>query len=136
MDREGHVEEPVSVLVVDDSPPVRMIFEGLQEVMWHRLLTASTGDEASQILERENPVIIVIDISMQEFNEMNFIDWLQSKVPYATVIVLTGKESTKKAREAIRQGIWDYVEKPIQLPELIRVMTDAVERVKFISGQI
>jgi len=129
------MEKPVSVLVVDDSHCLRMDFQSLLEGMGHRMVGAATGGEAWQILEREEPDIVVTDLLMPEFSGLDFVDWLMLNRPYSTIIVLSNKNCRKKRREAILRGAWDYLEKPVQKGELIKVMESAVERAKLMSGR-
>lgn len=119
------MEEPASVLVVDDSHCMRMSFQCLLDETGHRMLSAASVGEALQILEREKPDIIVTDLSLPRIDGLDFPVWLKSSLPYAIVIVLSGKNSQEKVREVIRLGVWDYLEKPIQRMEMAEALNGA-----------
>ena len=129
------MEKPLSVLVVDDSHCLRMDFQSLLGEMGHRMLGAATGREAWQILEREEPDIVVTDLLMPDFSGRDSIDWLMLNRPYSTIIILSKKNCRERRREAILRGAWDYLEKPVKRGELLEVMDNAVERAKLMSGR-
>lgn len=129
------MEKPLSVLVVADSRSLRMEFQSLLGEMGHRMLGAATGGEAWQILKREEPEIVVTDLLTPGFRGLDFIDWLKPKRPYVTIVALSNRKSRAKTREAIRRGVWDYLEKPLQRGELVAVLDNAVERAKLILGR-
>lgn len=133
-ERGSSVEGPVSVLVVDDSHCVRTNFQCLLEGMGVRMFGAATCGQALRILEREKPDIVVTDLHMPKIKGIDLLDRVQSRLPYATVIVLCGKNSQVKVSEVIRRGAWDCLEKPIQGDALTEAMNGALEQVKLVSG--
>jgi DNA-binding NtrC family response regulator len=118
----------LSALIVDSSACVSKELPSLLEEMGHRVLFAATGNAALQLIEREQPQIVVADLHMPDMDGLAFVEILRSRDPYITTIVLSERSSLDRAQEAIRRGGWDYLVKPIQRDELERAVKGALER--------
>jgi DNA-binding NarL/FixJ family response regulator len=98
------------------------------------MLGAASGGEALRILEREKPDIVVADLYLPGIKGIDFVDWLRSSLPYAAVVVLSRKDSLAEVREVIRRGVWDYLEKPVQMAEMVQALNGALEQARLVSG--
>lgn len=121
------------VLIVDDE---RMIREGMKKVIpWKKLeigqvLTAASGSEALAIAEREQPDIMVTDISMTEMTGLELIEKISEIAPDLRILVLTGYDSFEYARECLRLRVQDFLLKPIDEDALSDCITKQVKYLK------
>ena len=103
------------VLLVDDEP---IIVEGLsRSIPWERwncrvVATANDGTEGKNLIEKERPDIVFMDICMPEMNGLQMIAALNSQFPDLEVSVLTGYRDFEYAKEAIRLGVTRFLLKP------------------------
>jgi len=104
-------------IIVDDE---RMIREGMRRAInWNPLgveevLTASSGSEALEIIRKENPDIMITDISMPGMTGHELIERAQKIRPDLAVIVLTGYDKFEYARRALQLHVKDFLLKPIE----------------------
>ena len=109
------------VLLVDDES---IIVEGLsRSIPWERwncrvVATANDGTEGKNLIEKERPDIVFMDICMPEMNGLQMIAALNSQFPDLEVSVLTGYRDFEYAKEAIRLGVTRFLLKPSNMDEL------------------
>ena len=109
------------VLLVDDEP---IIVEGLSRSIpgerWNCrvVATANDGTEGKNLIEKERPDIVFMDICMPEMTGLQMIAALNSQFPDLEVSVLTGYRDFEYAKEAIRLGVTRFLLKPSNMDEL------------------
>ncbi|MEA3547225.1 MAG: sigma-54 dependent transcriptional regulator [Thermodesulfobacteriota bacterium] len=123
------------ILLVDDEPD---LLTGLKRSFAKRLpetnvLTAAGGNEALDILAREEIVLILMDIMMGDMNGLEVLDRIRSIEPELTVIMMTGYGTIELAVDAIRRGAWDFVTKPLELDGLTRMLYKGLERSRLLN---
>jgi len=121
---------PPQILLVDDEPD---LLSGLKRSFAKRLpkakvLTAASGNEALDILQREEIALVLMDIMMGDKNGLEVLDTIHSLDPELTVIMMTGYGTIELAVDAIRRGAWDFVTKPLDLDSLTRMLIKGLER--------
>ena len=110
--------EPVkTVLVVDDEPIVREVVVRYLEREGFRTLEASDGDRARQLVERESPHLVVLDLMLPGTDGLALCRWIraQSQLP---VIMLTARGEEADRIVGLELGADDYVTKPFSPREL------------------
>jgi DNA-binding NtrC family response regulator len=118
------------ILLVDDEPD---LLTGLQRSFAKRLpdtlvLTADDGNEALDILARENIALVLMDIMMGETDGLETLDTIHNHYPELTVTMMTGYGTIELAVDAIRRGAWDFITKPLDLDLLTRMLSKGLER--------
>ena len=115
------------ILIVDDEKMIRM---GMKNAIdWMKIgidevFTAASGNEALEILKKEEPQIMVTDIQMTEMTGLELIKAAREVVPELRVIVLTGFDNFEYARQSLRLQVQDFFLKPIDEDDL----SDAIEK--------
>lgn len=109
------------ILIVDDEKMIRM---GMKNAIdWMKIgidevFTAASGNEALEILKKEEPQIMVTDIQMTEMTGLELIKAAREVVPELRVIVLTGFDNFEYARQSLRLQVQDFFLKPIDEDDL------------------
>ncbi|MBI3997074.1 MAG: sigma-54-dependent Fis family transcriptional regulator [Candidatus Omnitrophica bacterium] len=106
------------ILVVDDDPLIR---GSLYEMLRGRRFDvemASDGAEAMEHLQRRTFHLVITDWKMPQVDGVSLLNHIKSKYPEVNVVLITGFGNINSAVEAIRQGAFDYLTKPIQPEEL------------------
>ncbi len=107
-----------TVLIVDDENATRDLCRDVITETGLRTRTASTTEQALEILE-ECPVDIVItDLKVPELGGLELLRRIRETYPLTAVMVLTQYGTIESAVEATRMGASDYVTKPFHIPEL------------------
>jgi DNA-binding response OmpR family regulator len=110
----------VNVLVVDDAPEVVDSVRFGFAVQWREvdLLSAGTGKEALELVERESPDLVLLDVGLPDMDGFKVLEELRffSDVP---VIMLTARDDTIDKVKGLELGADDYVTKPFNHLELL-----------------
>ncbi len=122
--KEEKKETRKSILVVDDSLSVRKYLTLFLEARKFRVLSATNGAEAINILE-ENPVDLVItDLEMPVMHGYELIHRLKTSQRWKDipVIVLTSRSAEKHKLKALQSGVRDYLVKPFEERAMLEVL--------------
>ena len=108
------------VLLVDDSLSVRRVVSQIIRRLGFEVTTASDGQEAINILDTQDFMAIITDLEMPRINGFELLSELRRRPQYATVPVamLTTRTSDKHRDFAVRLGVSDYFNKPLDENQL------------------
>ncbi|MBI2105100.1 MAG: sigma-54-dependent Fis family transcriptional regulator [Candidatus Omnitrophica bacterium] len=106
------------ILVVDDDPLIRGSLYEMLRGRRYDVEMASDGSEAMDHLRRRAFQLVITDWKMPQVNGLSLLAHIKSQYPDVNVILITGFGNVSSAVEAIRQGAFDYLTKPIQPEEL------------------
>ena len=90
-------------------------------------LTAYSGAEALDILETSPVAAMLLDLNMLGMHGLEVIAEARKKSPTTSIVVLTAHGTVEIAVQAIKQGAWDFLTKPVRREELLRTLTKAFE---------
>lgn len=116
------------ILVVDDEKNIR---EGLGEYLRldnYEVVLASDGKEGLQSIEREDIDLVITDLRMPSLSGGELLKQVGSRYPSIPVIVLTGHGTVEDAVDAMRNGAYDFITKPVNLDHLSILVKRALER--------
>jgi two-component system, NtrC family, response regulator HydG len=112
-----------SVLIVDNDPAhARAMTESLERV-GYRCTVATSGPEGKKMLEQNTYDIVITDMVMNDFDGMQMLALAKQLLPDCEVVMVTGHATVLKAVEAMRQGAFNFLEKPIT-PSQLRAITE------------
>lgn len=120
--------EKIKVLLVDDE---KEFVDALKERLEIRDLpsgVAYNGEQALQIVEDEIPDVMVLDLKMPGIDGMEVLRRIRKAYPEVQVIILTGHGSEKDEEEARRLGAFEYLQKPVDIDELVRLLRLAYKK--------
>ncbi len=124
----AHSYRKVRVLVCDDEPA---IVESLSEILadeGYVVESARDGDEAWQKLRRSEFAILLVDLMLPGMDGLEILSRLRGAKLPTEVIIITGQGSVDTATQAMRDGAYDYLTKPVDLTRLFSILPKAVER--------
>ncbi len=127
-----------SVLIVDDDPAQRRILEETIKRLGFDARTASSGEEALQLLEgsERTPVaVVLLDLIMSGLDGMAVLERLKDRPGSPPVIVQTAHGSIDAAINAMRAGAVDFVVKPAS-PERLEVSIRIALKIEALAGEI
>jgi DNA-binding response OmpR family regulator len=106
-----------TVLVVDDEPIVREVVVGYLQREGYRTLEAGDGDRARELLEHENPSLVVLDVMLPGIDGLELCRWIRAR-SQLPVILLTARGEETDRIVGLELGADDYVTKPFSPREL------------------
>ncbi len=117
-----------TVLVVDDNEDMVEITKGaIEQFTPFKVLTASNGRQALEVLLHHTVDVIVLDDHMPEMNGPDFFRIIRQRSIYVPVIFLTGSPDDQARQQQLALGAFDYLEKPIKARDLILLVTEAAK---------
>jgi DNA-binding response OmpR family regulator len=113
------------ILAVDDQRYFRELIEGLLDDEGYEVQTASSGEEALHILEREDFDVVVTDLVMPGIDGGELIRKIKERLPHQEVVMVTGVVDVKTAVDAMKLGATDYILKPFDRSAL----ADSIDKI-------
>jgi len=128
----GDKETNGRVLVVDDEADIRKVVRMTLQKAGYDVLEAENGEKAIETINYgENRLlldVVICDIRMPKINGVEAIAYFRSNYPRVPVIVLTGFPDTDMATSMLRQGVVDYLVKPVEGEKLREAVGRAMEQ--------
>jgi len=117
------------ILIVDDEKSARYGMQRALASLDSDILEAGNGLKALEVIAREKPDLVIMDIAMPEMDGLEALEKLQETPAPPLVIMVTAHGSEKIAVDAMKKGAYDYIAKPYDVDELRMVARNALERV-------
>src|SRR5689334_5171160 len=116
------------VLIVEDDPATRSGLAELVQAWGFQTAEAADGEEAMRKVTTFRPAIIVSDLVMPRMGGSDLLRALKDQLSDITFILLTAQGTVDSAVEAIKEGAYDYLSKPVEPQRLQILLRKAVER--------
>jgi len=116
------------ILVADDEEASR---KGLKELLsgWgYEVEEAANGQEALEKAMAFRPAVVIADLVMPQCDGLELLKALQAELTFVMVIILTGHGTIETAVEAMKEGSYDYLTKPVDIPRLRMLVQKALEK--------
>ena len=113
------------VLIVDDENEFSQVMAERMTARGLSVETAQSGKEGIEKARRESFDAIVLDLVMPEMDGIETLQVLLKENPELQIILLTGQATVAKGVEAIQLGAMDFLEKPVDIDELIKRINEA-----------
>jgi len=117
-----------SILVVDDEQIVLNLVEDTLTDEGYSVTTTSSAKEAIELARQQPFDFILTDIRMPEMNGIDLVKEIHHIAPTIGVIFMTGYANLDSAKQAIKEGAYDYIMKPFELSEIRQAITRAVQQ--------
>jgi DNA-binding NtrC family response regulator len=114
------------ILIVDDDAGIRTSLAVLVQTWGFEPFQAPNAAEATRIVEKQDPDIVITDVVMPEISGLELLRSLKAGDPNRPVLLVTAQGSIDMAVEAMKQGARDFLTKPLtNLPKLQSLLEDA-----------
>jgi signal transduction histidine kinase len=120
------MKERRRVLVIDDEPLIRRAMADYLHDCGYETVVAIDGAEGLDRARAQQFDVVLVDLRMPRVDGLQVIAALKSEQPEIPIVVVSGTGVLNDAIEAMRQGAWDYITKPVQDIEEIRVTVEQV----------
>jgi len=107
------------VLLVDDEEEFIKTLSQRLEMRGLKVTGATRGEEAVNLADQESYDAIVIDLAMPGMDGLETLKCIKKKHPDAEIIMLSGHGTVKTSIEAMKLGAEDFLEKPVDMQELL-----------------
>jgi two-component system response regulator HydG len=107
------------LLIVDDERTQREMLRSILEMQGFQVFAAADGHEALNILDKHRADIVISDLKMPQMSGLELFARIREKHPEIIFMIMTGHGTIENAVEAVKQGIYTYITKPIDTDDLI-----------------
>lgn len=127
----------LKTLIVDDEPELRNSVGGyLRSLLSHidfKISEASNGREAIDKVKEQNFDLVLMDVKMPEVSGLEALKQIKEANPQIFVVLMTAHSNLQDAVQAIKEGAYDYLEKPVQGEKLAKIVRKALEARELVS---
>ncbi len=126
------------ILVVDDVEDIVKFLSKMLEIEGYKVLTADNGQVAAEIVQKQLPDAVIMDMNMPIMNGIEAMKKMKSINPLLPVIFITGFGEIDTAVKAIKLGAYNYITKPFEQENIIVTLKNALNelRLKFEIKQL
>lgn len=115
-----------SILVVDDEKPQRDILTAILTTAGYGVTTAASAEAALTIIRERQFDLVLSDQRMTGMDGIELLKNLLARDPYLPCVLMTAHGSIESAKEALRNGAFDYLEKPYDRDALLEIIKKAL----------
>ena len=116
------------VLIVDDDAPARRLLQVRLRALGCEVAMAGDGQEAMVEIKKHEPALMLLDLQMPKMGGIEVLRRLRTAGGVFPVVVITAHGSIESAVEAMREGAYDFITKPLDANHFDIVVRKALER--------
>lgn len=116
--------ERAKILVIDDEAAICDLVEEFLSIQGYRVVSATNGQDGLSLFMEEKPDMVLLDIRMPGLSGFEVLNEMKRRKPDAFVVILSAFGDAETIERALSLGAARYIEKPMELEELHRVVAD------------
>jgi CheY-like chemotaxis protein len=118
-----------TVLIVEDEPDIQLFARLYLEMAGFRVVQASSGEDALDLLPTERPDVVLLDLRMPGIGGWGFLDRLavEGAANPVPVVVMSAHGDPSTIAQAMARGASAYVTKPFLPSDLVQALEDAID---------
>jgi two-component system response regulator AtoC len=120
-------------LIVDDEQSIRRLCMTVGQGLNFVCTEAETAEAALASIEHEAPDVVVTDLKLPSLSGTDLLRKAKEMLPRAEIAIMTGHGSIESAVEAMREGAYDYIEKPFRVERLRQLLQRMAEKVRLVT---
>src|SRR5215467_13847705 len=130
-----------TVLIIDDDPDVQEVLKDRLESLGYRAVPALTGKQGLALLDEESPEMVFLDIELPDTNGLEALQAIRKRQNDVAVVIITAYGTIERAVQAMRDGAYDFIQKPLKPGFVALIVERAMERerlkreVEILSGE-
>src|ERR1043166_6603363 len=133
--RVGLTLEPAKILVVDDEKSILLLLKEALTQWGYQVTTAPSAVEGLELLKNGLFDALISDIRMPDMSGLDLLREIRKQDETIEVVMMTGYPTIASAVQALKEGAYDYLSKPLILDELRHLMARMMER-RFLRGEV
>jgi DNA-binding NtrC family response regulator len=117
------------VMIVDDEPDMLSMLELVLKKKCHcEVVSAASGLIALSLLEEHSPDVVISDIKMPDLDGLALLNRIREHDPSISVVIMTGYGTIDMAVQSLKEGAYDFLQKPFDKDHIVRVVNNCLER--------
>ncbi len=115
------------ILVVDDERNIQLILKEVLQEEGYGVTTTGTGAGCLEALKKGAYDAVILDVKLPDTDGISLIEKIKAKTGECEIIVISGHATIEMAVDAIKQGAYDFIKKPLSLEKVRIVLSHALE---------
>src|SRR6185312_175572 len=132
------MQQQLSVLIVDDEVELRKsvvhILQSTLSDVTFAITEAGNGREALDLFQRQSFDLVMMDVRMPEMSGLEALSKMKEHDPRTFILIMTAHSNLQDAVTAIKDGAYDYVEKPVNPQRLSEIVRKSLEARDMVSS--
>lgn len=124
-----------NILVADDQPNIRRLYEYTLEKNGYRSFTAENGEEVLKVLEKQHIDLVILDVMMPKLDGYECLKAMRESGINIPVLIITARDSAEDLRKSFLLGSDDYMTKPVDETEMLLRIKAILRRSKISEEQ-
>ncbi|HXV21984.1 MAG TPA: sigma-54 dependent transcriptional regulator [Desulfuromonadales bacterium] len=124
------------ILLIDDESHNREALTLLLTHAGYQVQSAASGEEALKILQETPFEIVITDLFLPGVSGIDILKRVKEDSPFTNVILITGNASAETAVEAMKEGAFDYITKPLNFEKLKILVAKALEKSRLVAENL
>lgn len=124
-----------SILVVDDEESIRRALKLIFDTDGYESFSSSTGKAAIDIIQKNEIDLMLLDLRLPDMSGLEVLKIAKGIDPFLAVIIMTGYADVESAVEAMKNGAYDYLKKPIKA-DAIRLVTKLIFETRTLKKEV
>jgi len=124
------------ILLIDDDVQSNKILSTVLERAGYEVTSTHSGENALKVLSQNSYAIVITDLILPGIGGLEILKHLQDNSPHTNVILITGNASAETAVEAMKNGAFDYITKPLNIDKLKLIIENSLEKQKLIQENL
>ncbi|HLK58987.1 MAG TPA: sigma-54 dependent transcriptional regulator [Chthonomonadaceae bacterium] len=120
--------KPGTILVADDEPNIRRVFEAMFTKEGHTVLTAENGKRALALASAHPIDMLISDLIMPDMSGVEVLQKVKQLHPHCSALIVTAYGTIKSAVEAMKYGAFNYLQKPFDMEEVRLLVRKGLEQ--------
>lgn len=117
----------VSILIADDSDPIRLILKDILEVGQHSVAgEAVDGQDAVEKFSELKPELLLLDLAMPKKDGLTVVKEIMETHPNAKIILITAADNQKIINQCLTAGAKAYISKPFEFDNVLKVISQTI----------
>src|SRR5437660_6792378 len=126
--------DPLRVLIIDDEElHAEAVAESLARVGYECVI-ATSGQSGADKIQKEDFDVILTDLRMEDVDGLALLRKAKQELPDAEVVLITGHGDVKTAVEAMKEGAFHYLTKPVNMVELRAIVAKAADSLRLVRA--
>lgn len=118
----------VEVLVADDSDAIRFVLKEILSLEEHTVTEATNGEEAVDKFFKNQPDVLILDLSLPKKDGLSVIKEIISKNAKAKILVLSGTDDKETIDQCLNYGALAHIAKPFNHQKILEAVTLAASK--------